>query len=67
MKKKPTGFVAKCQCGEYVGALDYERTDRQEAGRIMGKWLHDGGTVIPQFETSYWSVMVKPCRCADRG
>lgn len=62
MKKKPTGFIAECQCGEIVGALDYERTDRHEAGSILGKWLHDGCTVKPMFDSS-WSVHVEPCKC----
>ncbi|WP_201766958.1 hypothetical protein [Chrysiogenes arsenatis] len=62
MKRKPTGFVAKCQCGVIVGAMDYDRTDRKDAGQILGKWLHDGCTVEPQFAGT-WSVTVKACRC----
>lgn len=61
-KKRPTGFVATCRCGAIVGALDYERTDRRDAGRIMGRWLHDGCTVEPRFAGT-WSVFVEPCRC----
>lgn len=61
MKRKPIGFVATCQCGVVVGALDYERTDRKEAGRIMGKWLHDGCAVTPRFGP--WAVTVFPCVC----
>ena len=62
MKRKPTGFVATCQCGVVVGALDYERTDRTEAGRIMGQWLHDGCTISPRFD-GHWSAVVRPCIC----
>lgn len=62
MKSKPTGFVAKCQCGVYIGALDYDRTDRKEAGQLMGQWLADGCTVEPRFEST-WSEMIKPCEC----
>lgn len=61
-KKKPTGFVARCQCGAIVGAMDYARTDRHEAGKLLGAWLHDGCTVEPQFAGT-WSVTVEACRC----
>jgi hypothetical protein len=62
MKRKPRGFVAVCQCGLNVGAMDYERTDRKEAGKILGSWIADGCRIIPQFEGS-WSVEVKACAC----
>lgn len=61
-KTKPTGFVAMCQCGAIVGAMDYERTDRQEAGRMLGQWLHAGCTVEPRFG-SMWRTTVEPCKC----
>ena len=62
MKKKPTGFIAKCQCGSIVGAMDYERTDRREAGKLLGKWLNDGCTIEPQFSGT-WKVWVEKCHC----
>jgi len=61
-KKKPTGFIAICQCGKVVGAMDYQRTDKSEAGKILGKWLHDGCTVKPRFGAC-WEVRVLPCSC----
>lgn len=61
-KKTPTGFVATCQCGVIVGAMDYARTDRKDAGQILGKWLHDGCTVEPRFAGT-WSATVEACRC----
>jgi len=61
-KRKPTGFVATCQCGVVVGAMDYARTDRKESGRILGDWLANGCTVAPRFDFT-WSVTVEPCRC----
>jgi hypothetical protein len=61
--KVPIGFVAVCQCGVVVGALDYDRTDRSEASKIMGKWLADGCTVAPRFGT--WSEKIGVCRCTD--
>lgn len=61
-KKAPTGFVATCQCGVIVGAMDYTRTDRKDAGQMLGKWLHDGCTVEPRFAGT-WSATVEACRC----
>ena len=62
VKRQPTGFVATCQCGVIVGAMDYTRTDRKDAGQILGKWLHDGCTVEPRFAGT-WEVTVEACRC----
>jgi len=62
MKKKPTGFVATCRCGTIVGAMDDGRTDRREAGKLLGQWLASGYTVEPRFDYT-WSVTVGQCRC----
>lgn len=62
MKRKPTGFIAVCQCARTIGAMDITRTERKEAGAILGKWLHDGCTVIPKFEGT-WEASVQPCQC----
>ena len=64
MKRKPTGFVAICQCSKIVGALDYTRTDRREAGAILGRWLHEGCTVMPHFSCE-WSATVEACQCSQ--
>lgn len=59
---KPTGFIAVCQCANIVGALDYERTERKEAGMLLGKWLHDGCSVHPQFGSG-WTAQITSCKC----
>jgi hypothetical protein len=64
-KRKPTGFVATCQCGQVVGAMDYDRTDRREAGKILGEWLANGCAIEPRFDGS-WSVDVTACKCEKR-
>lgn len=64
MKRKPTGFVAICQCGKAVGALDGARTDQKDAGKLLGKWLSDGCTVQPMFDGT-WVAEIKPCACAS--
>ena len=64
MKKKPTGFIAICQCGKVIGAMDYIRTDRVEAGNLLVKWLDDGCIIQPQFNDS-WGVQVFKCCCED--
>jgi len=62
IKRKPTGFVAICQCGVIVGAMDLTHTERREAGQILGRWLADGCTVDPRF-TGDWEAHVELCRC----
>jgi hypothetical protein len=61
-KPPPTGFVATCRCGVVVGAIDYDRTERKDAGALLGKWLHAGCSVEPRFSGS-WSATIEPCRC----
>lgn len=58
--KKPTGYVATCQHGIVIGAIDLERTDRKEGGKILGAWIGKGCTLEPRF-TGSWSVSVKSC------
>lgn len=59
---RPLGFVATCRCGVITGAMDFERTNRKDAGTILGRWLFDGCTVEPRFESG-WCVFVEPCKC----
>lgn len=67
MKKKPIGFIATCQCGNIVGAMDFERTDRKDAEKILGQWLGDGCTIVPRFGGS-WSCAIEACACeANQG
>ena len=63
MNRKPTGFVATCQCGRDVGAMDSTRTDRKEASVLLGKWLSDGCTVTPRFKGT-WEANIQPCKCS---
>jgi hypothetical protein len=67
-KKKPTGFVAICQCGKIVGAMDFTRTPIKDAGKILGQWIGEGCIVEPRF-TSSWSANIESCSCraAERG
>lgn len=62
MKQKPKGFIAICQCGKNVGVMDYERTDRKEAGVLLGRWIHEGYTVKPFFAGTT-SVQISSCQC----
>lgn len=61
-KRKPTGYVATCQCGVAVGALDRQRTPVHEASQILGRWLSEGYTITPQFGPS-WTVSLASCCC----
>lgn len=62
IKRKPTGFVAICQCGLIVGAMDFTRTDKKDAGKILGDWLAAGCAIDPRFSGD-WEAHVEPCRC----
>ena len=64
MKRKPSGFVAVCQCGATVGAMDYERTDRRDAGQLLERWLANGCTIRPLFNAR-WQATVEQCQCDD--
>lgn len=64
MKQKPKGFIAICQCGMNVGVMDYERTDRKEAGVLLGRWIHEGCTVKPFF-TGTTCVQISSCQCGS--
>ena len=35
-KLKPNGYIAICQCGKTVGAIDLNRTDRKDSGKVLG-------------------------------
>jgi hypothetical protein len=62
--QKPSGFVALCHCGKIIGAMDYQRTQPRDAGRVLGDWLVAGMTVKPMFGSS-WSVNLEACACED--
>lgn len=62
---RPTGYVARCQCGVFTGAIDANRTDRNDMAKIIGQWLFDGKTVEPRFGSG-WSEVLHSCRCAEK-
>lgn len=64
VKRKPTGFVAICQCGATTGAMDLTRTDNAEAGKVLGKWLYAGCTVEPRFDGT-WEAQIQRCQCSS--
>lgn len=61
-RKKPTGYVATCQCGIVIGAIDLTRSDRKDASKVLGDWVGKGCTLTPRFAGS-WSEHVRPCQC----
>lgn len=62
MRRKPFGFTATCQCGVVVGALDAERAERKDMGRLLGELLFNGCTVTPFFGGTN-CFEIKSCRC----
>ncbi len=63
-KRKPTGYIATCQCDETIGGIDLTRTPRKEAGRILGQWVADGCTLTPRFNET-WSIGLEVCKCSQ--
>lgn len=63
MHKKPSGFIAKCQCGVTTGALDYDRMERKDVGKMLGEWLMRGCTVEPRFGGE-WTERIGSCTCS---
>lgn len=63
-KYKPTGYVARCQCGSSIGALDFTRSPSQQTGELISQWFHKGCTIWPRFESS-WSEAIEPCKCPE--
>lgn len=61
-KKKPTGFIAICQCSQIIGAMDYNRTENRDASKILGRWIADGCIIQPKFDST-WSCKVTHCKC----
>jgi len=62
MKHKPNGYIAICQCGRTVGAMSLDRTERKEAGQLLGQWISDGCILQPKFDC-IWSAEVTSCVC----
>jgi hypothetical protein len=46
--------------------MDYSRIDRENAGRMLHRWLDNGLTVEPRFAGT-WQVTVEACRCDPAG
>lgn len=59
---KPSGFIARCRCGQVTGALDAERMNRVDMGKMLSDWLMRGCTVEPRFGGT-WSETLGGCRC----
>jgi hypothetical protein len=57
----PTGYVAKCQCGKYVGAIDAERTPISEISQMVSRWFSEGLAVEPRF--GKWDQFLESCKC----
>lgn len=66
MRKRPTGWVARCQCGELIGALDRDRSEQPEISRCISGWLAAGCAIEPRFGSN-WSVDLVKCGCKGRG
>lgn len=61
IKFKPSGYIAICQCGITVGAIDLNLADRVESGKALGRWIADGSELKPRFGD--WQASVSQCVC----
>jgi hypothetical protein len=61
-KEQPTGCIARCKCGAIIGAVDFNRMDRKDAGKLLGKWLYKGYTLEPRFGDC-WEIFFTECHC----
>lgn len=57
-KRKPSGFVAICQCGGVVETTD---DDFPHVAETINEWLKNGNTVKPMF--GCWSIYIDGCSC----
>lgn len=65
--KRPTGYIATCQCGSIVGALDLQRCDEETVAHMLGKWVAQGRALSPMFEP-HWTAAITGCTCrSDQG
>lgn len=65
MKERPTGFIARCRCGAVTGAIDADRTERKDMGKLLGEWLMRGCTVEPRFGGT-WQAKMESCHCNSK-
>lgn len=57
----PTGFVARCRCGKFTGAISRIESSREELGKVIGIWLIEGKTIEPRWGT--WCEDLNACSC----
>lgn len=61
-KNKPSGFIAICpDCKVIIGALDRERMNYKDVGKMLGDWLMDGYIIEPRYNS--WQETIQSCRC----
>lgn len=66
-KLKPKGFIAICQCGVCIEAVDITRTPLKEAGKVISRWLVVEGCTVFPFFTGNWPKKFGRCRCDEEG
>ncbi len=62
IRRAPTGYVATCQCGGVIGAIDIIRASKELVGKTMGSWVARGCTLTPRFEST-WEHQLTGCTC----
>jgi hypothetical protein len=57
----PEAWVATCQCGQTIGAVDRLRSPASEVSAALTGWLHRGCTIEPRWGS--FSASISPCTC----
>ena len=57
----PDGWIAICQCGQTIGAVDRLRSLAPDVSDTLSRWLHRGCTIEPRWGS--FGASIKPCTC----
>ena len=57
----PEAWIAICQCGQTIGAVDRLRSPVYEVSATLSRWLHRGCTIEPRWGS--FRASIKPCTC----
>lgn len=61
----PDGWVAICQCGQTIGAVDRLRSATPEVSATLTEWLQRGCVIEPRWGS--FTANISPCTCECAG
>ena len=57
----PEAWIAICQCGQTIGAVDRLRSATPEVSDALTSWLHRGCVIEPRWGS--FRAIISPCTC----